>query len=66
MAKKTALVQPKPAIPDHLKLIKALELIGNDRAYTTISQKGNTWEIQFEGDEHSTVITFEGEKTKII
>ena len=62
---KVAMVQNKPAIPDQFKLIKLLELIGNDRAYTVISHKGNTWVLHFEGDYDHTIITLEGEKPEI-
>jgi hypothetical protein len=55
----------KPAKPDQMKLIKVLELLGNDRAYTVISQVGKTWLIQFEGDVGPTTITFEGENPEI-
>jgi hypothetical protein len=67
-----AMVKPTPRVPsgkpatsDQMKLIKVLDLIGNDRAYTVISQAGKIWTIQFEGDAGPTTITFDGEKFAI-
>jgi hypothetical protein len=73
---KIAMVQPKPRVPsgtprvpsgkpakpDQMKLIKILELIGNDRAYTVLSHIGKTWVIQFKGDAGPTTITINGDK----
>jgi hypothetical protein len=59
--KKIAMVQPPLSYPKLTNLIKLLDALNNDRAYTVISHKGKTWEIHFEGDEESMIL-FEGEK----
>jgi hypothetical protein len=38
-------------------LEEILQRLGNDRAYTVISHKGNSWVIHFEGDESPKTIT---------
>ena len=60
MARKTTMVQPKPANPDLLELLKLLELMGNNRAYTVINHDDNTWVVHFEGDTDHTIITIKG------
>ena len=59
MAKKTAMVQPTPVGPVRKSptLEQILKRLGNDRAYTVISHKGNTWLVHFEGDTKPTTIT---------
>jgi hypothetical protein len=66
MAKKTAMVQPKPrgpsspsvgAVREPPSLEQVLERLGNDRAYTVISHKGSTWVVHFEGDAAPKTIT---------
>jgi hypothetical protein len=67
MTKKRAMVQPAPIVPGTaLKLAMALKIIGNDRAYTVISIKGNTWTVHFEGDTEPKTIIFEGEKPEVL
>jgi hypothetical protein len=67
MAKKRAMVQPAPKVPGSAaKLAVALQIIGNDRAYTVISVKGNTWTVHFEGDSEPKIIVFEGEKPEVL
>jgi hypothetical protein len=72
---KVAMVTPVPQTSDHpviigpgsaAKLAVALQILGNDRAYTVIKVKGNTWTVHFEGDSEPKVITFEGEKPEIL
>jgi hypothetical protein len=72
MVKKIAMVQPKPVgadgirpdgkrpTTDALDLIKILELMHNNRAYTVISHEGNTWVVHFEGDVEHMTITKQG------
>jgi hypothetical protein len=62
MARKVAMVQPRPKAPD---LFELLELIGNDRAFTVISHKVNTWVIHFEGDDKPKNIIFDGDRILI-
>jgi hypothetical protein len=58
MAKKIAMVQPKPQGPSGPpSLEQILERLGNDRAYTVISHKGSTWVVHFEGDAAPITIT---------
>lgn len=75
MVKKTAMVQPAPTVPGtaahvpssaSVKLAMALQIIGNDRAYTVINIEGNIWTVHFEGDIEPKVITFEDEKPEMI
>jgi len=76
MAKKhrVAMVTPVPQTgnrpvirgPSSARLAVALQLLGNDRAYTVVGIKGNTWIVHFEGDTKPTVIDFEGDKPEII
>jgi len=70
MGKKISMVQPRPANPDMLKLLKLLKLMGNNRAYTVISRGGSmtrpTWVIHFEGDKGPTKISLQGDKTKSV
>ena len=47
-------VGAKHAVPTLEHILKQL---GNDRAYTVISHKGNTWVIHFEGDAAPKTIT---------
>ena len=60
MARKTTMVQPKPANPDLLELLKLLELMGNNRAYTVINHDYKKWVVHFEGDTDHTIITIKG------
>jgi hypothetical protein len=73
--KKVAMVTPVPQTGDRpiirgpgsaAKLAMALQIIGNDRAYTVISVKGNTWTVHFEGDSEPKIIVFEGEKPEVL
>jgi hypothetical protein len=67
MAKKTAMVQPRPVGAQQIVL--SLELIlkefGNDRAYTVIEDKPNFWIIHFEGDAEPKTITIKEGKPVI-
>ena len=49
-----AMVAPRPAGPpdavSSLTLAQALQLLGNDRAYTLIRFHNNSWRVHFEGD----------------
>jgi hypothetical protein len=65
-AASVAMVQPAPKEPGSaIKLAMALQILGNDRAYTVISVKGNTWTVHFEGDSEPKIITFEDEKPEM-
>jgi precorrin-6B methylase 1 len=67
MTRKKAMVQPAPMVPGSAaRLAMALQIIGNDRAYTVVSIKGNTSTVHFEGDTEPKVIVFEGDKPEII
>jgi len=72
--KKVAMVAPVPQTSDHTvirgpssaRLAVALKILGNDRAYTVISIKGNTWTVHFEGDTEPKVIVFEDDKPEVL
>jgi hypothetical protein len=66
MAKKTALVQPPPAKPDRVELLAMLlKQIGNDRAYTVITEGANLYVIHFAGDDKPKTFTFSDGKWKV-
>jgi hypothetical protein len=66
MAKKTAMVAPRPSKPAQLKLEELLQLAGNNRAYTVIGQHGNVWRVCFEGDYSPSTVKIENGKAVII
>jgi D-alanyl-D-alanine carboxypeptidase len=52
-----AMVAPPPAKPSKvLSLAEILKLLGNDRAYTVIISKPNSFKIHFEGDRTMSTI----------
>ena len=64
---KKAMVQPAPTRADQAAMfLAALEMIGNDCAYTVIHVEGNIWTVMFEGDDHPTVISFSEDKPELI
>ena len=69
MAKKTAMVQPRPkgssGSRSQFSLVDVLILIGNDRAFTVIVDKPNFWIIHFEGDKEPKTITIKDGKPEI-
>lgn len=72
--KKVAMLAPVPKFsdrpvisgPSSARLAVALSIIGNDRAYTVLSIKGNTWVVHFEGDTTPKIITFESDKPEVL